>query len=398
MNSVLSDIRVLDFGRFIACPYCGMLLADMGAEVIRIERPGGEEDRTVGLTGPNGENMSYPGLARNKKGITLNLFKSDKAKAVFGDLVRKSDVVIHNFAPEAARMAGLTYDDLKKTKPDIILVAMSCFGSTGPYADRTGFDFVAQAMSGAMRVGGYPDKDPIRAFINPMDFGTGTAAAFGTMAALRHRDKTGEGQAVDLALLQTALNYTASSVAEMDVLGVPKPIIGNRAPYVGPTDLYKCKDGYVFVAVIMNSMWKRMAQVVGAENMVGDPDLKTDYNRYVHRDRIDPLVKEWMAGRTKAEIIAVMEEARIPCGPLMNLDEISKDPHIQSEHMLEYSDLEIPGMPKIPIPGIQARLSKTPGTIRSRAPRVGEHNRQIYKDLLGYSDETIQELMWEKLI
>ncbi|MBU4052914.1 MAG: CoA transferase, partial [Proteobacteria bacterium] len=306
MDGVLSDIRVLDFGRFIACPYCGMLLADMGAEVIRIERPGGEEDRTVGLTGPHGENMSFPGLARNKKGITLNLFKSDKAKAVFGDLVKKSDVVIHNFAPEAARMAGLTYDELKKIKPDIILVSMSCFGNTGPYADRTGFDFVAQAMSGAMRVGGYPDKDPIRAFINPMDFGTGTAAAFGTMVAIRHRDKTGEGQAVDLALLQTALNYTAPSVAEMDVLGIPKPIIGNRAPYVGPTDLYPCKDGYVFVAVIMNSMWKRMAKVIGVEHLVKDPDLKTDYNRYEHRDRIDPLVKAWMAERTKAEIIKVM--------------------------------------------------------------------------------------------
>ena len=398
MKGVLSDIRVLDFGRFIACPYCGMMLADMGAEVIRIDRPGGEEDRIVGLTGPHGENMSFPGMARNKKGITLNLFKSDKARAVFKDLVRKSDVVIHNFAPEAARMAGLTYDELKKVKEDIILVAMSCFGSTGPYADRTGFDFVAQAMSGAMKVGGYPDKDPIRAFINPMDFGTGTAAAFGVMAALRHRDQTGEGQSVDLALLQTALNYTANSIAEMDVLGVPKPIIGNRAPYVGPTDLYKCKDGYVFVAVIMNSMWKRMAKVVGAEDMVGDPALKTDYNRYEHRDRIDPLVKDWMAARTKAEIIAAMEEARIPCGPLMELDEVSKDPHIQSENMLPLSDLEVPGMAKIPIPGIQAKLSKTPGEIRSRAPRVGEHNDEVYKDLLGYSDAYLKELTDERLI
>jgi len=398
MNGVLSDIRVLDFGRFIACPYCGMLLADMGAEVIRIERPGGEEDRTVGLTGPHGENMSYPAYARNKKGITLNLFRGGKAQKVFSDLVRKSDVVIHNFAPEAARMAGLTYDDLKAIKSDIILVSMSCFGSTGPYADRTGFDFVAQAMSGAMKMGGYPDKDPIRAFINPMDFGTGTAAAFGAMVALRHRDKTGDGQAVDMALLQTAVNYAASSIAEMDVLDTPKPIIGNRAPYVGPTDLYKCKDGYVFIAVIMNSMWKRMARVVGAEDMINDPQLKNDYNRYEHRDWIDPLVKDWMARRTKAEIIAEMEKARIPCGPLMNLDEISKDSHIRSERMLEYSDLEIPGLDEIPIPGIHARMSKTPGEIVRRAPRVGEHNEEIYKTLLGYSDTYIKELIEENLI
>ena len=398
MKGVLSDIRVLDLGRFIACPYCGMLLADMGAEVIRIDRPGGEEDRSVGLAGPHGENMQFAGLARNKKGITLNLFKSDKARAVFADLVKKSDVVIHNFAPEAARMAGLTYEDLQKIKSDIILVSISCFGSTGPYADRTGFDFVAQAMSGAMKVGGYPDKDPIRAFINPMDFGTGTAAAFGVMVALRHRDKTGEGQVIDMALLQTALNYTANSVAEMDVLGIPKPIIGNRAPYVGPTDLYKCKDGYIFVAVIMNSMWKRMAKVIGAEDMVGDPNMKTDFDRYQQRDRIDPLVKKWMASRTKEEIIKVMEEARIPCGPLMELDEISKDPHIQSENMLPLSDLEVPGLAKIPIPGIQTRMSKTPGEIRTRAPRVGEHNDEIYKDLLDYSEKYLKELTEEKLI
>lgn len=398
MNGVLSDIRVLDFGRFIACPYCGMLLADMGADVIRIDRPGGEEDRTVGLTGSHGENMSYPAYARNKKGITLNLFKGGKAQKVFTDLVKKTDVIIHNFAPEAARMAGLTYEDLKKIKSDIILVSMSCFGSTGPYADRTGFDFVAQAMSGAMKMGGYPDKDPIRAFINPMDFGTGTAAAFGTMVALRHRDKTGEGQVIDMALLQTAVNYAASSIAETDVLGIPKPIIGNRAPYVGPTDLYKCKDGYIFVAVIMNSMWKRMAKVIGIEHMIGDPELNTDYDRYLQRERIDPLVKDWMAQRTKAEIIAVMEENRIPCGPLMNLDEISKDPHIQSERMLEYSDLEIPDLDRVPIPGIHVRMSKTPGEIVMRAPRVGEHNQEIYKDLLGYSDAYMEELASENLI
>ena len=163
MKRVLEDIRVLDFGRFIAGPYCGMLLGDMGAEVIRIDRPGGEEDRTAGLTGSNGENLVFPNYARNKKGITLNLFDNDEGQKVLTDLVKQSDVLIHSFSPEAARMAGLVYEDLARINPGIIVTAISCFGSTGPYATRTGFDFVAQAMSGAMKIGGFPDKPPIRA-------------------------------------------------------------------------------------------------------------------------------------------------------------------------------------------------------------------------------------------
>ena len=201
MKSVLEDIRVLDFGRFVACPYCGMLLADMGAEVIRVDRPGGEEDRTVGLTGPHGENLSYASCARNKKGITLKLLNNKRGREILADLVEHCDVVIHSFSPEAAGMMGLTYEKLREVKTDIILTAISCFGSSGPYSNRVGFDFIAQAMSGAMNLGGFPDNPPQRAYMLPMDYGTGLAAAFGIMIALRHRDQTGEGQMVDLSLL-----------------------------------------------------------------------------------------------------------------------------------------------------------------------------------------------------
>ena len=392
MKRVLSDIRVLDFGRFVAGPFCGMMLADMGAEVIRVERPGGEEDRTAGLQGPNGENMGFPCYGRNKKGITLNVFEGGQSRKILADLVEQADVVIHNFTPTAAQMAGLTYDELIKIKPDIILTAISCFGSTGPYAERPGFDFVAQAMSGAMKMGGFPDKPPVRSFVNAVDYGTGLAGAFGTMVALRHKEKTGEGQMVDLSLLQTALSYTASSIGDTEVLGTPKPIIGNRAAYVGPTDLYKCKDGYVFVAAIMNSLWRRMAAVIGRPDLIDDPELNSDYGRYKHKDRIDPLVKEWIAARTVDEVGREMEAARIPCGPVRELGEVSKDPHIQSANMLEYSDLGIPGLENVPIPGVLPRMSKTPGSIETRAPRVGEHNNEIYGKLLGYSDDFLNEL------
>jgi len=392
MKRVLEDVRVLDFGRFIAGPYCGMLLADMGAEVIRIDRPGGEEDRTAGLTGSNGENLSFPNYARNKKGITLDVFDKDHGRKILNDLVKRSDVVLHSFSPEAARRAGLIYEDLVKVNPRIIVTAISCFGSTGPYSDRTGFDFIAQAMSGAMKIGGYPDKPPIRAFVNPMDHGTGAIAAFGTLVALRHRDQTGEGQRVDLALFQTALTYVVPFIAEAEVLGRLRPIIGNRSAYLGPTDLYRCKDGYVFIATIMNSLWRRLARIIGHEQLIDDPDLQTDFERYENRDRIDPLVAEWAAGQTVAEVLEKLEKARIPCGPLRGLDEVLDDPHIRSEKMIEFVDMEAQGLERMPIGGISARLSRTPGRITSRAPRVGEHNEDVYRDLLGYRAERLEDL------
>jgi crotonobetainyl-CoA:carnitine CoA-transferase CaiB-like acyl-CoA transferase len=398
MTRVLEDIRVLDFGRFIACPYCGMLLADMGAEVIRVERPGGEEDRTTGLLGPGGQNMSYPSYARNKKAITLRLQRSDKGQEVLADLVKQADVVIHNFSPDAAEMMGLTYPRLSAIRPDIILTAISCFGSEGPYASRQGFDFIAQAMSGALALGGFPDKPPIRAFMNPMDFGTALSAAFGTLLALRHRDRTGEGQEVDLALLRTAVSWNAPIIAEADVLGRVRPKIGNRAAYLGPTDLYACQDGYVFIATIMDTLWRRLARAIGRPDLLENPKYSTDYARYEHRDEIDPLIKTWCAQRTVAEVLRVMEEARIPCGPYLGLDQVSSDPHVKATNMLEYTDLEEPGLEHVPVCGIPVRLSKTPGRVQTRAPRVGEHNLIIYRDLLGYPEDKIAALEAEGVI
>lgn len=398
MKRVLEDIRVLDFSRFVAGPYCGMLLADMGAEVIRIDRPGGEEDRTYGLTGSNGENLVFANYARNKKGITLNLFGNERGRGLLADLVGQSDIVLHSFPPEAAKLTGLTYEDLARINPGIIVAAISSFGSTGPYANKGGFDFIVQAMSGAMKIGGFPDKPPVRAFMNPMDHGTGAIAAFGAMAALRHRDQTGEGQLVDLSLFQTALTYVMPMIAEAQVLGRTRPVIGNRSAYLGPTDLYPCKDGYVFIATVMNSLWRRMARLIGHEELIDDPNLQTDFQRYERRDRIDPLVAGWMAGHTVADALEKLEKARIPCGPLRGTDEVLDDPHIRSEKMVAYVDMEAPGLENVPTCGVSARLSKTPGFITLRPPRVGEHNDEIYQGLLGYSPETIKDLKGKGVI
>jgi crotonobetainyl-CoA:carnitine CoA-transferase CaiB-like acyl-CoA transferase len=391
LNATLSDIRVLDFGRFIAAPYCGMILADMGADVIRIDRPGGEEDRNYGLVAANGENLSYPSYARNKRGITLNLLK-EESRPILHDLVRQADVVLHNFSPGAAKAMGLEYTALRQINERIIYTGISCYGSEGPYARRIGFDPIAQCLSGAASFNGFADGPPMRSQLPWVDYSTGLCAALGTMFALRHRDQTGEGQAVDLALIQTATSFTAPMIAEATVLGRERPQIGNRTAYVGTSDMFKCKDGYVYASVILDAMWARLMKLVGAEEFLDDPDFDTDLKRFENRERIDPKVADWMAGHTVAEVMEAMEAARIPCAPALSTSQVPEDPHVKERGLLEYCDLEYPGLEQVPISGIPMTLSASPGSIRRRAPRVGEHNKEIYTDLLGYAGSTLEEL------
>ncbi|MFP6584723.1 MAG: CoA transferase [Candidatus Hydrogenedentota bacterium] len=391
-TKVLEGVRVLDFGRFIAAPYCGMILADMGAEVIRIDRPGGEEDRTVGLKSPNGENLSYPSYARNKKGVSLNVLSKDADRGVLEDLVKKCDVFLHNFSPGAIKAFGLTYEDIKAIKPDIIYTGISCYGATGPYADRSGFDQIAQTFSGAAALTGYEGDPPLRSGLPWVDYSTGLCATVGTLLALRHRDATGEGQMVDCALLQTAMSFIAPMVAEANVLGREKPRIGNRSAYFGPTDLYKCSDGYVYIATTMEGMWRRLMKIIGREDFVGKEGFVTDIERFENREQVDPLVTDWMKGHTVDEVTTIMDDNRIPCGIYHSTAEVAADPHVQARKMLEYMDLGVPGLENVPLCGIPIQLSETPGSVREQAPAVGQHNDEFYRDLLGYNDERLAEL------
>jgi len=386
-RGVLGDIRVLDFGRFISAPYCGMLLADMGAEVIRVERPGGEDDRYIGLKAGNGENFVYPGLARNKKAITLDTLSAE-GRGVLVDLVRSSDVFLHNFSPGAAKALRLTYEAIQEIKPDIIYTGISCYGTQGPYAERTGFDPIAQVSSGAVALTGL-DEMPMRSGVPWVDYSTGLCAAIGTLLALRHRDIAGQGQAVDCALLQTAVSFTAPMIAEAVVAGKQRPRLGNRVPYLGPADLYRCRDGYVYIATGTQAMWASLMKLIGHPHLVDAPHLRTDEQRFEHRDEVDPLVERWMERHTMEEIAAAMEAARIPCGIYRTTAEVPDDPQVRARRMLEYLDLEVPGLERVPVSGLPIRLSRTPGALVARAPRVAEHNQDVYGRILGYSGDRI---------
>ena len=341
----LDGVRVLDFGRFIAAPYCGMMLADMGAEVLRVDRPGGEEDRSYGRTGPSGSNFVFPNFGRNKKGITLDVLRRDAPREVLSELVARCDVFLHNFSPSAVRAFGLGYGAIRAMREDVIYAGISCYGSTGPVRD-------AQRL----RPDRPGDVRGVRAHrprarsadavprCHGVDYSTGLLAALGIVLALRHRDATGEGQEVDCALLQTAVSYTSPMIAEALVSGRERPRIANRMPYVGPTDLYRCRDGWVYIATVTDGMWKNLMDLIGRPELAEVPAHATDEGRFEARAEIRlPYVEAWMAGRAVSEVVAAMEGARIPCGVYRTTAEVHEDPHVEARAMLEWLDMEEPG-------------------------------------------------------
>jgi crotonobetainyl-CoA:carnitine CoA-transferase CaiB-like acyl-CoA transferase len=394
----LTGIRVLDLGRYIAAPYCAMVLGDLGAEVIRVERPRGEEDRYLGLRAVNGETYTFASLARGKKAITLDLRQVERARPVLCDLVARSDVFVHNFGPGAASALGLGHDDIRSMAPAVIYVGISFAGADGPHANRTGFDMMAQMGSGAAAVTGHAGQPPLRAGVPWVDYSTGLSAAIGVLAALRQRDATGEGQAVDCALLQTALSFTAPIIAEAVAGGIERPRLGNQTVYTGPSNLYPCRDGQVYVAAVTSSSWRAMAATIGHPELAGSPDLRTPEQRFDRRADLDPLIEEWTSDRTVDEALAALERAQVPCGRFRTTANAADDPQVQARQMLAAVDLGAPGFERVPASRSPVRLAGVGAPPAQRAPGVGEHNDEVYRDLLGYDEARIEDLRAAGLI
>lgn len=384
----LAGIRVIDFGRFIAGPYCAMLLADMGADVIRVDRRQGSEDRYIAAITASGEGGGFLSLNRNKRNLTLDTSKSESAE-IITRLVQDADVIVANLPINVLKSMRLDYESLKAIKPDIILARISTFGPDGPYANRVGFDTVAQAMSGAMSLTGFPGA-PVRGIVPFADYGTALHTAFGVMVALYHRARTGEGQIVDGSLLATGVTFTQGLLAERSVLGLERKQLGNASFYAAPSDAFRTKDGWIVVAVVGNDMFARWAKLVGREEMTGDPRFAGDQLRADNRDAITEAMNAWLATRTTEQAIAELEKARVPAGPVLELDKVLDDPQVKARGLLKY--VEHPGAGKpVPLADTPVRLSATPGGIRERAAALGEHTDEILKEL-GYSEEEIIEL------
>jgi crotonobetainyl-CoA:carnitine CoA-transferase CaiB-like acyl-CoA transferase len=384
----LAGIRVIDFGRFIAGPYCAMLLADMGADVIRVDRRHGSEDRYIAAITESGEGGGFLSLNRNKRNLTLDTSKPESAE-IIRRLVQGADVVVANLPINVLKSMRLDYESLKAIKPDIILARISTFGPDGPYANRVGFDTVAQAMSGAMSLTGFPGA-PVRGIVPFADYGTALHTVFGVMVALYHRLQTGEGQIVDGSLLSTSIAFVQGLLAERSVLGIERQQLGNTSFYAAPSDAYKTKDGWIVVSVVGNDMFARWARLVGHEDFVADPRFAGDQLRADNREAITETMNQWLATRTTGQAIAELEKARIPAGPVLELDQVLEDPQVKARELLRYVDH--PGAAKpVPLADTAVRLSATPGGIRSRAAALGEHTDEVLSEI-GYSDEEITTL------
>lgn len=388
-HEVLAGIRVLDYGRYVAGPYCATLLGYLGAEVIRIEKRDGGEDRYIAPVANGGEGGVFFQTACNKKSLTLEP-NTPEGREITRRLVGTADVVVANL-PAASRAAmGLDWPTLHAQKPELVLVTQTAFGDEGPYARRGGFDGVAQAMSGAMYITGTPGA-PAKAAAPYVDFSTAIMSAFGAVAALYERQRTGRGQHVEASLLGTALAAFGSHLVEQGVTGIDRIGSGNRVQTSAPSDVFATRDGHVLTHVVGNGLFRRWARLVGDETrFTTDPRWQSDQGRGDESGPILAAMREWCARRTTAEALAELEAAGVPAGPVYTPRQALDDPHVAATKLL--AAVEYEGLPRRAlVPDLPLRFSETPGGIRARPPMLGEHTDEIL-GALGYSPNEVAEL------
>jgi crotonobetainyl-CoA:carnitine CoA-transferase CaiB-like acyl-CoA transferase len=393
-EGVLAGIRVLDFGRYIAGPYCAALLADLGADVIRIERRGGGEDRWVAPVSGDGAGAMYLVMNRNKRAMTLDP-SSPEGREIVKKLVATADVVVANLPPEVLRNLALDLDSLRRVKPDIILTTVTAFGAGGPWSHKHGFDGIGQVMCGSAYLTGTPEQ-PLRASVAWVDCGTASLAAFGTMAALMVRQKTGRGQKVEGALLRTAVAFNNPTLVEQQVIRSDRIATVNRGQTSAPSDIFRTRDGWIIAYAIGNPMFARWAKLMGEEQWLTDPRFKDDEARGNHGELISERMSRWTGERTTEAALAELEKSHIPAGPLYSPQQALENPHIRAASLLV--DTDYPGLPRpVPLSPTPVDLSETPGQFRHRAPLLGEHTEAILGEL-GYGADEIRALREEQVI
>jgi len=382
---VLDGIRVLDFGRYVAGPWCAALLGDFGADVIRIERRRGGEDRYITPLTAEGEGALLLQSNRNKRSITLDP-GSEAGREVVRRLVRTADVVVVNLPPQALAAIGIDYPTLSALKPDIILTLVTAYGAGGPLSNHVGFDGVAQAMSGAAWFSGEPDH-PVRTAVPYTDFLAATNSAFGTLLALMERQKTGRGQVVEASLLGAALTLANGHIMEQAVRAPNRQPTGNRSQAAAPSDLFRTADGWIVVQVVGNSLFARLAQLIGDEQLANDERFKTDLSRGIHGAEISRIVGGWCAQRGTADLLRMFGNAGIPAGPVLDFTQALAHPHVMAAGFFQLVDY--PGLPRpAPVSTSPVRLSDSPGSIRHSAPTLGADTDEVLIEI-GFSPEDI---------
>ena len=398
MAQALDGIRVLDLTQYEAGPSCTQMLAWLGAEVIKIEPPTGEPGRTA-LSDKRGEDAWFFLLLNSgKKGVTLNL-KSERGRAMFLDLVKTADVLVENMGPGAMDRLGLAWEALHRLNPRLIAASVKGFGGGGPYAEYKSFEWIAQAMAGAMSMTGHPDGPPTKAIGGLADTGAGLHTAIGILAAIIQRQATGAGQQVEVAQQESVVNLLRIHLRESYATGKPAPRQGNRSAAAAPSNIYRCRPGgpndYVFIHCATVDMWKALTTIVGRPELGEDTRYHDRRDRVQWVDDIDAMIEAWTEKRTKFDVMEAMAGAGVPCGAVLDSTEILADPHLRKRRFIV--DLEHPRRGPYPMPGNPVRLSDSPTEV-SRSPLLGEHNAEVYGKLLSLDTTTIESLRRDGII
>ena len=387
-TGALSGLRVLDLTRVLAGPFCTMMLADMGAEVIKIEQPGRGDDTRHFAPFRNGESAYYMNLNRGKQGVTLDL---KAGRDLFLDLVKTADVVVENYRPGTMDKLGLGYDTLKAVNPRLVYAAVSGFGDTGPYRLRPGYDIIAQAMGGLMSTTGWPGGEPTRSGTAMADVLAGLSVTIGLLAALRHRDATGEGQKVDVALVD-------SVVASLEIItqiyladGRVPERIGNRYESCYPYDSFAARDGSVVIAAANDKLWRLVCQTIGQPALADDERFDTNAKRVERHAEIKPLIEAWSRRLDVDRIVEAMLGAGVPASPINTIDRLVTDPHIAGAREM-FVDVDHPVAGKTRLTGSHIKLGATPARISAPAPLLGQHNEAVYAGVLGIKGERLASL------
>ena len=392
----LAGLRVLELGTLLAGPFCGQLLGDFGAEVIKIEPPGqGDPMRVWGREKAHGKSLWWPVVARNKHAITLDLRQAE-GQELLKQLVAEADFLLENFRPGTMEKWGLGWDTLSAINPRLIMIRVSGFGQTGPYAKQAGFRAIGEAMGGLRYVVGDPSTPPSRMGISIGDSLAATFACVGALAALHHRTQTGRGQVVDSAIYEAVLNMMESLVTEYDKVGYVRERTGAILPNVAPSNVYRTSDAMVLIAANQDTVFARLAEAMGQPELATDPRYSTHGARGANQVELDALVERWTATLTTREVLELMDRFGVPAGLIYRAPEMLEDPHFKARNAIV--SVPHPDFGELRMQNVAPKLSATPGGVRSPSPEMGQHNDEVYLRLLGLAAERYEQLKARKVI
>ena len=388
MDGPLSDLKVVELGTLIAGPYCGRLLAEFGAEVIKVETPGEGDPLRKWRKLHEGNSLWWYAQSRNKKSVAVNLREPD-GQAIVRNLAKDADIVVENFRPGTLEKWGLGYEQLSRENPGLVMVRISGFGQTGPYKDRPGFGAIGESMGGMRYITGYPDRAPVRVGISIGDSLAAMFGVIGALTAIHQRAASGKGQVVDVALYEAVFAMMESMLPEFGMGGFVRERSGASLPGIVPSNTYPCGDGkYVVIGANADSIFKRMMRAIGRADLADDPALANNDGRVKRTAELDRVIGEWTARHDLDHVLRVLEEAEVPSGRIYSIADIVADMHYQARGMVERHKL---GDADVLLPGIVPKLSRTPGTTRWIGPTLGEHTGEVLATL-GYTEGEIEAL------